>query len=431
MDKPELSSDIDFVPAVVNGRQVIAVNDPLHFAEGQVILETALAGMLRLFNGANDMRDIQVALMRSRGGQLVSLDEIRDITERLDSLYLLRSERFLSTLHKVKEEFAQQSDRPPCHAGKSYDPDARNLAAFIEEAEGQLVPLPPDCAAVDVAGIVAPHIDIQIARSTYVDLYRRLRGRRFDLVVLLGINHRGGSGLYSVSGKNYVTPLGTLPADRDAAAELAKRVPAGTLAEDDFDHRTEHSLEFQAVFLRHYLPQTFSILPILCNGIHEVLADRRDIFMDERFAGMAAALKAVMFNSGRRTLLVAGVDFAHIGMKFGHPLPADAMREEAERNDRQVISCLERGDPKGIYENALETHDRFNICGLPALLLFSQVLRDHPGRLIYHGYYDETATRSAVTYASMIYGDDSSSRPPLPEGMGRAKKKSARSRKER
>lgn len=405
MEKPELRRDIDFVRAVVDGRQVIAVNDPLRLTGGQVILETSIASLLPLFNGACDLRDIQVALMRSRGGQLVSMDEIRGVTERLDELLLLHSERFLAALGKTRQEFSQQRDRHPFHAGKSYDAHAGNLAAFIEEAESRLSPLAPDSTSGEIAGVIAPHIDIQIAGTAYVDIYRRLRGRRYDLVIILGINHQAGSGLYSLSSKNYTTPFGIIPTDGKAVKAIVAQLASGTVAEDDFAHRTEHSLEFQTVFLHHYLSGSFSIIPILCNGIHELLAGGRDIFQDERFLGMAEALKSMIFNSGKRVLLVAGVDFAHIGMKFGHQNSADSLREETETNDKRILSCLERGDPKGIYDHALETRDRFNICGLPALLLFTHVLKDHPGRLVHHGYYDEKATKSAVTYASLVFSE--------------------------
>ena len=264
---------------------------------------------------------------------------------------------------------------------------------------------PPDeeILSGDILGILAPHIDISIALETYVDAYRYLEGRQYDLVIIFGINHNGSHGLWSVSDKDYLTPLGTLHTDRDFVAGLRARLPEGALAASDFDHKTEHSVEFQTVFLKHYLGDGPKIVPILCGSIHEFIHAEKDPLKDHRFLAMKQAVQDLTAERGLKTLIVSGVDFSHVGPKFGHDRPAEDLLPKAQAYDEAVIAALEEGRPEKIFACAAETKDYCNICGLPSLVLSSWLLRPCTPKLLRRRVYNETATRSAVTYASMLF----------------------------
>jgi len=45
------------------------------------------------------------------------------------------------------------------------------------------------------------------------------------------------------------------------------------------------------------------------------------------------------------------------------------------------------------------------VCGLPSILIFSRLMQGRTGSLLSYDAYDETATQSAVTYASMLFTD--------------------------
>src|SRR5690606_5365207 len=89
------------------------------------------------------------------------------------------------------------------------------------------------------------------------------------------------------------------------------------LLTDQVAHRGEHSIELSALFLRYLYPEAaISILPLLCNFL-----DRADV----RVIAMIAALRrrlAASRQAGRKTMLIASVDFSHIGPQFGwkHPV---------------------------------------------------------------------------------------------------------------
>jgi AmmeMemoRadiSam system protein B len=261
----------------------------------------------------------------------------------------------------------------------------------------------PERQDEEVVGILAPHIEIAAAEKAYVDAYRRIKGREYDLVIILGINHHGGCEPYCLTGKDYVTPLCTLTTDRGFVSELKAGLPEGSVALHDFDHMMEHSIEFQAVFLAHYLGTSARIVPVLCGGIHEYLANGKDPFCDARFMALRDVILGIIEKTGRKVLFVAGVDFSHVGYKFGHPDPAASLLAQANANDALIIEHLKNARAKGIFENARETQDRFNVCGLSSMMLFSLLTGRCAAELLHHGTYDEPSTNSAVTFASMVF----------------------------
>jgi len=404
VNNPLLRRDIQLIPTTIDGKQVVMIMDPLNLAESGVAMDRGILPLLQMLDGNHDARDIQIILMRRQGGTLIPLSEIEAFIHKLDAIFLLESDHFRERATAVYEEFKRQPYRTLSHAGQCYETDPDGLSRFIDNMENELSPDIPDYSDTTITGLLAPHIDISVAGKTYIDLYRRLRGKMYDLVIILGINHQWQDGLYSVSEKNFITPFGMLETDRDFITELNKRVPAGTLATNDFGHRREHSIEFQTVFLHYYLRSSPPpIIPILCGGIHEFIFQKKSIFDDERFRAMGEALRSLIDKRRKHVLFIAGVDLSHIGLKFGHRTPAASMLQAARANDQKIIVALEAGKPELIFHNAVENQDHFQVCGLPSILIFSSVLNDHSGMLLAHNTYDEQATQSAVTYASMIF----------------------------
>ncbi|HPR54876.1 MAG TPA: AmmeMemoRadiSam system protein B [Deltaproteobacteria bacterium] len=399
---PRLRHDIQAVPITIEGRQLITFVDPLNISGTGFALDRRALPLLSLLDGRNDLRDIQTALMKITGGTIVPISEVQALIAQLDRAFLLESEAFTARKKAVMDDFAGRPRREPMLAGRSYDADPAGLKAFIASVEEGLPPLDgPDPDGI--SGILAPHIDIAAARDAYVDAYRRIRGRVYDLVIILGINHQGGQGLYSVTEKDYATPLGVLETDREVVARLREGLPDGTLAVHDFDHMTEHSIEFQTVFLAHYLGTGVKIVPILCGGIHEFLAKGSDPFEDERFRTFRENILGVVEEGRRKILLVSGVDFSHVGHKFGHRVSAEALIDSARANDRELIDHLLHARARDIYLNTRDTRDRYNVCGIASMMLFSSLMGPCRAELLHHGTYDEPATGSAVTFASMVF----------------------------
>lgn len=403
MNKPSLRRDIQPVGTVIQGRQMIAFHDPYQLSENSIAIDIRSLPLLQLLDGSHDLRDIQFKLMKYQGGRMVYLSEIESFIELLDRAYLLQNESFEKKLNDLKREFYAQRTRQPSHAGKSYPADPQLLSQSIQDAEKNFEDISSVDVPSDIAGIVAPHIDIKTAHRVYINTYRHLRGKRYDRVIILGINHYPQEGFYSVTEKNYLTPFGEIKTDVSFISELRQRLPEGTLTPDDFGHKIEHSIEFQTIFLQYYLGDTFTIVPILCGSIHEYIHQKKDIFSDSHFCSMVSALRDLMGEERSRTLLVAGVDLSHIGRKFGDQQPADFLLPHARVNDRRILTSLEHGEPEEVYRNALETQDRYRICGLHAILVLGTILKGSRGTLLHWETYDEQITGSAVTYASLLF----------------------------
>ncbi|HVN72109.1 MAG TPA: AmmeMemoRadiSam system protein B, partial [Desulfomonilia bacterium] len=306
MAHPQLRRDIQAVPVTVEGQEMITFIDPLKLAGTGFALHRSAMPLLTLLDGRHDLRDIQMGLMRLTGGSIVPIAEVEALIGQFDRAFLLESDDFKCKKAELMEDFARRTCREPILAGKSYEADPDKLAASIADREAELVPLPGQLDS-DLVGILVPHIEISAAWQAYVDAYRRVRGGRYDLVVILGINHQGGSGLYCISDKDFITPLGTLASDKDFISDLKKGLPDGTIAPDDFDHMMEHSIEFQTVFLAHYLGTSMKIVPVLCSGIHEFLATGSDLLHDERFLAFRDGILRAIDRNCRRVLFVSGV----------------------------------------------------------------------------------------------------------------------------
>lgn len=400
-EKPALRTDIQMTMTLVEGRRMIVFQDPYDLGSRRIAIDAGAVPLLQMLDGRHEIRDIQRELMNRSGGRLVTLSDIEAFLGSLDQALLLNSESFRREMDSLCTAYSRQEQRLCVHAGKSYDSDPERLARFIEESESELSP--PEFHLPEVHAVVAPHIDIRVARHTYVKAYRHLKGRQYDLAVILGINHALQDGLFCVCPKNYVTPFGEIRTDRDFVEALGKNALPGTLTTHDFGHKIEHSVEFQTVFLHHYLKGT-PIVPILCGGIHEFIAARQNPLGDDRVLGFVETIREQARARGK-VLFVAGVDFSHVGLKFGDGVPAESILVRAQANDRLILDLLLAGDGRAIYENAVGTRDQYKVCGFPALVLMAELMTGKKGILLDYDTYREAATSSAVTYASAIFTD--------------------------
>jgi AmmeMemoRadiSam system protein B len=391
------------VTAFVSGRRMITFHDPYQLTDKKIAVDMHLLPLLQLLDGRHDFRDIQMGLMQQQGGRMVYISDIESLIEQFDQACLLNSESFQNKMYRLRSEFIDRKDRPPVFAGKSYMSEPEVLSQFIQNVESNLKPLNSENIGDSITGILAPHIDIAIAVNTYVNAYRYLKGKHYDLVIILGINHQNQDGLFSVSDKNYITPFGEIQTDRAFIADLRKELPEGSLSSDDFGHKTEHSIEFQTIFLQYFLKGSFMMVPILCGSIHEYIFGRQNLFADCRFLEVVKRMKTLIRKGKRRVLIVAGVDLSHVGLKFGDSLPASAILSRAKSNDRTILSILSEDDPEKILNHVVESQDQYHVCGLPAILLLASLLRKNCADILQFETYDEQETQSAVNYASMIF----------------------------
>ena len=91
---PPLRQDIDIVPFRQDGRSLLLVRDSLGLVREGLALGAEVAHFLPFFDGMTSPREFQLAVAGQSGGEMVSLDEVTALAEKLDELGLLQTERY-------------------------------------------------------------------------------------------------------------------------------------------------------------------------------------------------------------------------------------------------------------------------------------------------------------------------------------------------
>jgi AmmeMemoRadiSam system protein B len=304
--------------------------------------------------------------------------------------------------------------REATHAGGAYAADPAALAAAIEThfaaAEGPGAPNPP-AAPRALVGLIAPHVDLHRGGPTYAWAYRALaEAQPPELFVLLGTCHAPMATPFAATTKDYDTPFGPLATDTAFVHELAARYSGDLLAEE-FAHRAEHALEFQAVYLR-YLEQLgylrgVQAVPILCGSPHVFTAPGCSPLQAPQVAEFLQVLAEQIAADGRRVCVIAGADLAHVGPQFGDAEPLSASElSDVGRADEQMLALAARTDAEAFFANVMGDGDRRRICGVAPIYSLLQLLVGAEGEVLRYTQWAEPSGHASVTFASVAYYRD-------------------------
>jgi hypothetical protein len=398
---PGVRRDLEFFPVQVQGKQYILIRDHLGLVQEGKAVEIPLYQFMVLLDGTTTVRDLQTALMRQKGGMLVSSDEVKTILAHLDDSFLLESEKFKRAKEGIIAEFVSKRVRPSSHSGRAYPADPRELKQKLDA----ILALQPDAQKPEggLIALVAPHIDLSVGGRIYSRAYQALKDSSPKTVMVFGTGHQMAQDLFALSDKNFETPLGLAECDRPWV-ETLRSAGKDLTAANDFAHRAEHSIEFQVLFLQHLLPpDSFKIVPILCGNLQTTLSEYSRRAYVEKAGRMLEALKGVLEKNGEETLVVAGVDLSHIGPKFGHEMPARYMKGQSEAHDSALLNSLILQDAESFWRESGRVKDQYNVCGFAALACLLEILPPCKGRLLGYEMWHEEATRSAVSYAAVAF----------------------------
>ena len=397
---PQIRTDLQFFPIQSSGNQVLLIKDHLGLVEEGKAVPSQLYGIMALLDGTTTVRDIQMALMRQRGGILVGTDEVERVLAGLDEAFLLDSERFRHARQQIVARFAAQPLRPCAHCGPSYPAEETELRKRLDEIIESQPPVPPPEGRV--TGLIAPHIDLSVGYKVYASAYQWLKHCAPSRVVVLGVGHQMGD-LFSLTEKDFETPLGRVKNERAAVHKLMK-AGQSLMADSDFAHKSEHSVEFQVLFLQHLLPeQSFTIIPVLCGPLTPCLPEYTRKAYVERTGPFLKALSEVLREGTQETLLVAGVDFSHIGPKFGHDAPATLLQNQSKTHDQNLLKALAEVKAEEFWEESIRENDQFNVCGFSALACLLEVLPPSRAQVLNYQLWHEQPTRSAVSFAAVAF----------------------------
>jgi AmmeMemoRadiSam system protein B len=356
------------------------------------------------FDGSLTVIEI-AALVSKEAGTEVPPSVVQKLADDLDQALFLDSPRYQTQRKSVEEEFSRSSVRAASHAGGAYHADPTKLRTYLEK--DCLAGAGPKEKNGAVRGLIAPHIDPWRGKLGYGHAYGLLRAglsRQVDTFVLLGTSHAPMKEPFALCRKSFDTPLGPIEADGDGIDAIASRAPFDPFA-DVFNHKREHSLEFQAVFVKHLVGRrNVRIIPILC-GIGD--SQRTGVCPedDPRSEAFLGAVRAIVEDHGDRTVVIAGADLAHVGPRFGDSDAYDSRRrQELERADRETLALAGAGAHRDFFFQVQGDLDTRRVCGLGPIYALLRVLPGScKGSLAHYEQTIDPQEGSIVSHAAMAF----------------------------
>ncbi len=352
------------------------LRDPLRLTDRQLFLPLPLAPILNFFNGRYTIPAIHT-LFCQMVGATVEIDIITDLVDALDEACLLENGRFHQAYQAKTDAYRAQPHRPPVHAGVSYPADPDELAEFLN-AYGDGDDL-SDWPEWNGRAIVSPHIDYQRGGEVYSKVWRRAKTAvlEADLIIMLGTDHKGGAGTFTCTRLPYATPYGVIPTDLAVIDALETAVGTDIYTEE-LHHSDEHSIELTAVWLHHIYKEAGiepkPMIPILCGSFHGFIADDEMPDQDEFLMTAVDALQ--QSTAGKKVLVVASVDFAHVGPAFDQPerIMDETNRAAITAFDERLITAINKGDDADFFHSNAAVRDENNICGYSSIYLMLRYL---------------------------------------------------------
>ncbi len=371
---------VDPRPLIHEGRPMFLLRDPLQLTEYILLVPQQLAPVLALCDGTRENARTLALGFALRFGVMIDESVIDQLLAALDEALLLDNDRYHQARSRATDEYRRSPYRPPALAGKAYPEDAadlrRMLGGFVEELE--TVPQP-----FDGRGVISPHIDYARGGPVYARVWKAAEksAREADLVVVFGTDHYGGDSKVTLTRQNYATPFGVLPTALAIVDALAAVVGEDTAFEGEFRHRSEHSIELAAVWL-HYIrgEQAVEMVPILCGSFARFIQAGENPESDAQINTMLEVLEET--TAGRRVMIVAAADLAHIGPAFGGEAVDARAREELKESDEELIEFMSAGDAAGFFDAIKRVEDRNNVCGVSPIYLALRMLAGARGQSV-------------------------------------------------
>jgi AmmeMemoRadiSam system protein B len=399
MPLPPLRSSLKIVPAKHDGREIfVATDSQEQLIEKQIALPPMAFVVGALLDGRREVADVRAAIQEQLKVD-VSDDEVETVVRDLDQHLLLESARARTRRRELEDEFRNAPRRAVRFVPGPPEDISRALDGMYAAEAGAGLPGP--ARPEPLAGILAPHIDFARGGTCYTHAYRQLAERsRADLYLILGVAHLSPPSPFVFTSKDYDTAFGPLRSDREALALVEKRL-GPSLYEHEAVHRSEHSAEFQAVFLRHARPKDdFTVLPVLVSAFEQWCGDASPSTSAELEDALGALREAL---AGRNVAVVAGVDFAHVGPVFGDDVEVDQKLVDwmMSGDTRGLQTCAE-GNPEAFWNSVMSDGNARHVCGLSATYAALRLMPGAAGRVHKYGFAPDPAG-GIVSFGAMSF----------------------------
>lgn len=401
---PPAVRPLDMRPYLHEGRNYLLLRDPAQLTDETLLIPLPFAFVLGYCDGQRTLYAIAAAFEQDYG-VVVAPSAIEALLARLDAALMLENERSAQARAEVLTAYRQAPFRTAALAGRAYPAEQTLLWRHLQdllEAEEAVVPMTADWARP--VGLLSPHIDYARGGPVYAQVWKRATQvvREADLVILFGTDHHGADP-FTLTRQHYATPYGVLPTAQPVVDALAAIIGEEAAFAGELRHRGEHSLELVAVWLHHLRAgKPVEVAPILVGGLHHYIGNGATPAHDPLFHQVVETLRAVSI--GRRVLVVASGDLAHVGPAFGGA-PLDAAGLAAlQAADRALLHHLRGGDADAFFGAIQQVRDCNNVCGVTPIYLTLRTLGAVQGEPLGYAVCPADAQgESVVTVGGMFF----------------------------
>ena len=397
---------IEAFPIEQQGQSLICLRDPQRIAKHMLMLPPAAFFIASLLDGTRTLQEIQAACQQKLG-QMLPKEQLLELIEKLDQECYLESIVYQQALYKMEQEYFQAPCREPFHAGGAYEAEPDPLRQQLNGLQASIADQPATTSHEgQLCALVSPHIDLHRGGPGFAVAYRELAAHDpADLYVVLGTGHQSRHSLMITTTKSYNTPLGVVPTDAQFIEAFNQKAPLDVNSEELL-HRDEHSIEFQALWLRHALGESWQgkMAPILTGSFHRFVEEGTSPRSQPQVAQALDLLRDMIEQYPGKVVVIAGADMSHVGKRFGHPdgIPPHE-QERVEREDREVLDAMETGDAEQFFASIAKNKDRNNVCGLSPIYMMLDLTQPKSGSILFYDRAIEEETESVVTFASAAF----------------------------
>jgi len=404
--KPILKRGVEILPAKDKERELILLKDNEGITNQVLVMPVETIALIQFFNGQNSIKDIQNQILKLTN-HLVSEYEIIEFVKQLEQANFLENEKVNEIRRKIYEEFKNSSIRKAIHKGVSYPENILELSSFMAKfLKIEEIKFPTQT----IIGAISPHIDLIRGGSVYAKTYSELQKSVIpDIVIAFGVSHKGGVSPFIFTKKEYETPYGNIQVDNDLYMKF-KEVLWYEPDEEEFFHKDEHSLEFQALWLKYiWRDKTPKWLPILVTDFERFCEKNPPSKIEyiEKFFNSAEIILKELLNQNKKILILAGVDFSHVGPRFGDDIEiTPEIKKTIEEYDKKILNIALELKADEFFLNIVETENETNICGLSAtysaLRFIKSINPNAKGKFLDYSQADDPFG-GFVSFASMVF----------------------------
>lgn len=398
---------LDAFPVEHEGHTYICLSDPAGVVEEQILIAPLAYFIASQLDGRREAAEV-AELCRSAFDHLQCREEdVAAVARVLDEKGFLLTNTFFAMADDLKKSFAALDTRPAYLAGKSYPSEPQALRAFLDEqfsregGPGEALPSSPG-EGPPLKGLIVPHIDLHRGGHTYAHGYRQLYlGGRPDTVFIFGVAHQAERVPFILTRKHFETPLGIVETDLDFVARLEEACDWDPY-EFELTHRTEHSVEFQAVMLAYLYGSSVKIVPVLCSMFSEdpFFDDPESLASVETFL---AACRDCVNDGAKKVSVIAAADLAHVGRRFGDDYDIDdEVVGMVRARDLEDMEHIRRLSARDFYGSVMKDANQRKVCGLNCIYSALKSLQGTAtrGEPIHYDYAHDPAG-GIVSFASV------------------------------